>query len=124
VDAAGNLLGRARSLCGEYALSSQRALALMFDIVVQNGSIGEIVKARILKDFSTLPPALSGDQLEVEKMRCVAIRRAEAANPRWVDDVRVRKLCIANGGGRVHGIDYDLDLQFGIRLDAFAAPES
>jgi hypothetical protein len=37
-------------------------------------------------------------------MSIVANRRAEAANPRWVDDVRVRKLCIARGEGAVHGI--------------------
>lgn len=36
-------------------------------------------------------------------MSIVANRRAEAANPRWVDDVRVRKLCIARGEGTVHG---------------------
>jgi hypothetical protein len=51
-------------------------------------------------------------------MRIVANRRAEASNPRWVEDVRARKICCANGGGRVHGIPYDLEKQFGIRLDA------
>jgi len=122
VEAAGRLLDAARALCNDYGLRSQRGLALMFDIKVQNGSIGDIVTARILKDFSALPAGLSGDALELEKMRIVAVRRAEASNPRWVDDVRVRKLCIANGGGRVHGIDYDLERQFGIGLATFAAP--
>lgn len=120
VQAAGALLESARELCEQYGLHSQRALALMFDIKVQNGSMGDIVKARIFKDFSALPPALSGDDLEVEKMRIVAVRRAEASNPLWVDDVRVRKLCIANGTGRVHGIAYDLEQQFGLTLGAFA----
>ena len=77
---------------------------------------------QILKDISALPAGLSGDALEIEKMRIVAVRRAEASNLRWVDDVRVRKLCIANGGGRVHGINYDLEGQFGIGLAAFAPP--
>jgi len=46
----------------------------------------------------------------------VANRRAEAANPAWIEDVRTRKLCIANGSGVVHGIPYDLEGQFGIGL--------
>ena len=46
---------------------------------------------------------------EGTKLKIVANRRAEAANAKWVEDVRVRKLCIANGSGTVHGIQYDLD---------------
>jgi len=34
--------------------------------------------------------------------------------------VRARKLCIANGGGVVHGINFDLDGQFGIGLREFS----
>lgn len=120
VVAAGRLLKTARAMCREYGLKSERALALMFDIVVQNGSIQPLVKARIQKDFDALPADLEADALEVERMRIVAVRRAEAANPRWVEDVRARKLCLANGAGKVHGVDYDLEGQFGIGLGAFA----
>ena len=49
-------------------------------------------------------------------MKIVANRRAEAANPRWVEDVRTRKLCIAKGEGIVHGVRYNLEEQFGIAL--------
>ena len=55
-------------------------------------------------------------------MRIVANRRAEAANPAWVEDVRARKLCIANGYGVVHGIPYDLEGQFGIGLARYGSP--
>ncbi len=48
--------------------------------------------------------------------RIVVNRCAEAATAKWVEDVRVRKLCIANGEGQVHGIGYDLEGQFGIGL--------
>lgn len=108
---------RARALAKEYGLKSQRAVALMFDILVQNGSIKDTVKRRILRDFEALPASLPADDLEVRKMRSVAIRRAEAARPEFVKDVKSRKLCIANGEGTVHGIPFVLSEQFGIGLE-------
>jgi hypothetical protein len=103
-------------LCSEYGLWSERAVALMFDIKVQNGSINEVVKAQILADFHNQPDDLSEDEWEVRKMQVVANRRAEAAKPQWIEDVRARKLCCANGGGTVHGNPYDIEEQFGIGL--------
>ena len=102
--------------CAEYGLWSERAVALMFDIRVQNGSIKAPVKTNILRDVADLPTDLPDSEREVRILRIVANRRAEAANPVWVEDVRARKLCIANGGGVVHGIPYDLAGQFGIGL--------
>jgi hypothetical protein len=116
---AGKLFKAAIGLCSEYDLWSERAVTLMFDIKVQNGSISDPVKTQILSEFENVPKDLSRGELEVQKMRIVANRRAEASNPRWVEDVRARKICCANGGGRVHGIPYDLEKQFGIRLDAY-----
>jgi hypothetical protein len=115
---AGALFKSAVKLCSEYGLWSERAVTLMFDIAVQNGSISNLVKTQILSDYEDLPKDLSREELEVEKMRVVANRRAEAANPKWIEDVRSRKLCCANGEGMVHGIPYDLEGQFGIRLEA------
>ncbi len=89
----------------------------MFDIKVQNGSIRRLVKAQILSDMEVLSYDLSEEEIEVEKMRIVANRRSEASNPRWIEYVRKRKLCIANGEGVVHGINYNLKEQFGIRLE-------
>jgi hypothetical protein len=53
-------------------------------------------------------------------MCIVANRRAAASDPRFVDDVRTRKLTIANGTGTVHGNDYDLGDMFGLTLNPFA----
>jgi hypothetical protein len=116
VKAANKLYRSALALCKEYGLWSERAVALMFDIKVQNGSISPLVKAQIMADFKGLPDDIPSEELEVRKMQIVANRRSEAANPRWVEDVRVRKLCCANGGGVVHGINFDLDGEFGIGL--------
>ncbi|MEQ1934332.1 MAG: peptidoglycan-binding domain-containing protein, partial [Fimbriimonadaceae bacterium] len=106
---------KARSWCAEYELWSERAVALMFDIRTQNGSIKPITKQLILADFAALP-AMSEPDREVARMRIVANRRAEAANPIWVEDVRRRKLTIANGTGTVHGKPYDLKVTYGIQL--------
>jgi len=53
-------------------------------------------------------------------MRIIANRRAAAANPAWVEDVRARKLTIANGQGTVHGNFYNLQEQHGIDLTSTA----
>lgn len=114
---AGELYKSALQLSRGYQLWSERAVALMFDIKVQNGSIGKLVKTQILQEFKNLPRDIPEDKLEVQRMRIVANRRAEASNARWIEDVRARKLCCANGRGMVHGIEYDLKGQFGIRLE-------
>ncbi|MCH7477731.1 MAG: peptidoglycan-binding protein [SAR324 cluster bacterium] len=116
---AGGLDREALELCEEYGLWSERAAALMFDVKVQNGSIQRAVKARILAEFEELPGNSSREGHEVERMRIVANRRAEASNARWVEDVRARKLCCANGQGTVHGVPFRLAEQFGIGLDPF-----
>jgi len=115
-DAANALYKGARQSCAAYGLWSERAAALMFDIKVQNGSIKSIVQEQIMSDFLTVSSDLAPEEQEVAKLRIIANRRAEAAKARWVEDVRLRKLCIANGGGAVHGIVYDLEEQFGIGL--------
>ena len=117
---AAGIFERALAMCREYDVWSERAVALMFDIVTQNGSIKGITRAQIRADFNTLPAALSETEREVRKLEIVANLRAEAANPRWVDDVRRRKLCTARGEGVVHGIHYYLEEQFGIRLKRYA----
>jgi hypothetical protein len=111
---------QALTLCRQFELWSERAVALMFDIVTQNGSIKSVTRAQIASDIQVLPAGLPDANREVRKLEIVANRRAEAANPRWVDDVRNRKLCIARGGGVVHGISYDIEEQFGIRLQRYS----
>lgn len=118
---ASGIFRRALGMCKDYGLSSERAVALMFDIVTQNGSLGKVTRARILGETRALPAGLSDEEQETRKMVIVARRRPEAANPRWVDDVRMRKLCIARGEGTVHGSAYKLDEQFAIGLRRFAA---
>ncbi|MFQ5846960.1 MAG: peptidoglycan-binding protein [Candidatus Methylomirabilales bacterium] len=118
---AGRLYRAALALCKTYRVQSERAVALMFDIKVQNGSISELVKAQIMEDFTGIDRTGDRDAAEVARLRIIANRRAEAAHPRWVEDVRTRKLTIANGEGTVHGNSFNLEEQYGIRLKAVKA---
>lgn len=119
VKAAKALFDKARLMAKTYGVTSERAVALFFDIVVQNGSISKIVQAQILADIARLP-ALKANEAEVARLRIIAIRRAEASNPQWIADVRARKLAIAEGVGVVHGRHVDLKADFGISLQPFA----
>jgi hypothetical protein len=107
---------KAVHLCRDYGLQSERAVALFFDIVTQNGSIKPEVKKLILQDFSSHPPSGNIKTDEPIRLRIVANRRADAANAKWREDVRKRKLTIADGVGVVHGGNYDLEKQYNIRL--------
>jgi hypothetical protein len=118
-DHATRIFQQALQMCAEYGLVSERAVALMFDVATQGGSIGSLVKAQIMADFAQLPKNAPGN--EVAKMCSVANRRAAASSPQFVDDVRTRKLAIANGTGTVHGIYYDLDDMFGLTMNPFSA---
>jgi hypothetical protein len=110
---AGRVYQNAVNLCRRFGVNTERALALMFDISVQNGGIDDAVDQKIRADFVAIPA-----EDEVARLRSIANRRAEASNPKYVEDVRVRKLTIANGQGTVHNVWYDLAEQFGIRLES------
>jgi len=103
------------ALCRNFGLRSQRAAALMFDIKVQNGGVGPAALSLIERDFVALAPG-DPDGVEVAKLRILANRIADSANVRWREDVRSRKLTVANGAGVVHGVHYDLAVQFGLTL--------
>jgi hypothetical protein len=112
---ASSLFDGALALCRTYGLGSQRAAALMFGIKVQNGTIGPAAHSLIERDFAALAPG-DPDVVETAKLRKVANRIADTANVRWREDVRTRKLAVANGTGIVHGVHYDLAIQYGLTL--------
>jgi hypothetical protein len=100
---------RAVAMCKEYGLRTNRALMLVFDICTQNGSIKSATKATILAAKEAKEKVLGRVLKEKEYLELIAIKRAEASNPRWVADVKSRKLCIVYGSGVVHGDKYDLN---------------
>lgn len=107
---ANTLYAAALDLCRTFQLTTERAAALMFDIEVQNGGISKPLQSSIQSAFD--PQAT-----ELEKLQLIANRRADAAAAPWREDVRTRKLTIANGSGTVHGRTFNLETQFGITLN-------
>jgi hypothetical protein len=83
-------------------LSSELGLALCFDICVQNGSITP-------NAMNEISQKRTDTTSEAELRVIVANAVADAAQPTWREDVRSRKLTIANGRGTVHGHDYVLE---------------
>jgi hypothetical protein len=117
---AGRVYRDAVSLCRRFGVHTERALALMFDISVQNGAVDDTVEARIRFDFAAIPAHSDPLEAEVARLQSIANRRAEVSSHKYIEDVRARKLTIANGTGTVHNVPYNLAEQFGIRLEPFA----
>lgn len=85
-----------------FGLRTEMGAALCFDIAVQNGGIeagseGPAIRRKLERN----PPVTEQDVRVV-----IANVVAEDSNPRWIEDVRSRKLAIAMGSGRVHGARY------------------
>ena len=109
----------------EYKFWSRRAYALMFDISIQNGGIATETKNLILNDFEAMSiVGKTKNQIETERMRIVANRRAEASATQWIETVRGRKLAIANGTGWVYNGGLYMDTtRYDMTLEEAFPPE-
>lgn len=110
VEFAEEYFDRARVLFNDLELETERGYALCFDTCVQQGTLkekGRTVYWDIYKTYET----------EEDRMRFIARLCSQQANPKWADDVLNRRLCVATGGGTVHGIEYNLEKDFGITLE-------
>jgi hypothetical protein len=79
----------------QFGLQTELGLALAFDVHVQNGGV-KAAAARVIRDAVPL-----GSELELRRLVANAV--ADQSSARWRDDVRQRKLAIAEGHGVVHG---------------------
>jgi hypothetical protein len=86
-----------------FGLSTELGIALAFDIHVQNGGIAAPTAQAIREAFAQVP---TDDELG--RRRIIANAVAEHALPKYVEDVRKRKLTIAEGNGFVHGESFTL----------------
>lgn len=93
----------ARSDFVELGLQSELGLALCFDTAVQNGGIDPTEARRIRRRVDDSPP-----QNEEALRVVIANVVAENSRPRYVEDVRSRKLTLATSRGEVHLATYDL----------------
>lgn len=94
-----NYIDKAFSICNEYELTTERGLALAFDISVQNGSVKSAAKEIINSQLSSATAYM-------KKLSIIANAVADASN--YPDDVRSRKMTIVNGTGVVHGKTFNL----------------
>lgn len=81
----------------DYGLKAELGLALSFDIHVQNGGIKPSARKEIKKHLAE-HPVTSEQELRV----IIANAVADKAKPEIREDVRLRKLTIATGSGKVH----------------------
>lgn len=109
-----SVLDRAIMLMKDYALHTERALSLMFDIVTQNGSIKAETKQAILDAKKEQENTRGKPLSEREFLAIIATKRAEASNPKFVEDVKARKMAIVNGVGVVHGVNLTIDKTYGL----------
>ena len=86
-----------------FGVENELGLALCFDIAVQNGGIDSTEAARIRSKINQTPPTT-----QQELRTIIANVIAENSRPRFVEDVRRRKLAVATGTGTVHGSQYRL----------------
>ena len=86
-----------------FTVENELGLALCFDIAVQNGGIDQVEGNRIRNQIVQTPPATPEDLRKI-----IANVVAENSNPRYVEDVRKRKLTLATTRGTVHGSKYDI----------------
>jgi hypothetical protein len=116
-EALGTVYKSALSLASDYGVSTERGVALMFDILTQNGKLDKNgAGSRIKDDFESISSDLSLEDKQVEKMKIIAIRRVEVCSASFSKDVLDRKLTIAQGKGVVHSRFYKLDRDFNITL--------
>jgi hypothetical protein len=86
-----------------FSVENELGLALCFDTAVQNGGIDETEAKRIRNKIQQTPPTTQKD------LRLIITNVvAENSNPKFIEDVRKRKLSFAIGKGTVHGSEYDV----------------
>lgn len=87
-----------------FNLWTRRGYALMFDISVQSGSIGQAKIDLINADFAAMDTTgMTEEEIETEKMKIIVTRKVEEVNPTYQTSYYDRKMSIANGSGWVYG---------------------
>ena len=105
-------------------LRSERALAFLFDIIVQHGGgwldsrhchgCGtQTRRARIEQHRAELERQV-GTPSEKQLLQLIASVIAETIGPQWRQDVLRRRMTIVDGQGTVHGHRFDLAHDFGL----------
>lgn len=103
---------QAYNIANKYGLKSERGLALALDIAVQNWDVSATSRANIKN-------IIKNGATEQEILQLLAQAAVDKADSAYKADVRSRKFTIVNGTGTVHGIDYNLEKDYGITDASF-----
>jgi hypothetical protein len=98
-----------------FQLEDECDMALCFDTAVQNGGIND-EKAELIAAGLRGHEGVTGEERRVIFANAIA----EGSNERFREDVRQRRMTIANGEGAVHGATYTIDVW---GLEPFAVEE-
>lgn len=115
LDAAMPIFEQAIKWTEELGFKSERALALMYDIRIQNGRLSVNTISKYQSDIAEYSKAIGREPSETERLLLLANRVIEHSPSRWAKLVARRKLFISNGEGDVNGIYRSLN-DFGITL--------
>jgi hypothetical protein len=96
-------MARAKADMKYLGVKTERALVLLFDIAVQNGGLRPAHKLLIDRN-----------KKGIDLLKNVAEAVASCARKEFQKDVLSRKMCIVNGKGRVHRVNYDLTKTYGL----------
>jgi hypothetical protein len=107
IRAAEKLHLKAYDLKTELGLEDLRSYLVMFDFVVQNGSISAAEIAEYKSTVGQKPAATSQ-----EKLLTILNIRLRRVKPEYVNDVRSRKTALINGSGTVHGSNRKLETEY------------
>lgn len=101
-------MDRAHHWVREYGLTTERALAFMYDAVASHGGAwadrkGSNRRALIQQGLALQLARRLRPPDEVEKLEVIANVLGDTSAPRWREKARLRKLAIARNRGKVHG---------------------
>jgi len=89
-------ISQAKNIFIKFGLTTERGLALAFDIAVQNWSV---------KAGTSI---VNSSMTESQKLNAIAKSVVSQSASKWQSDVRSRKMTIVNGTGTVHRAFYNL----------------
>jgi hypothetical protein len=110
-------MDRAVAYARTYGLTSERGLALLFDIVTQHGAAWPQKRNRrelIERRRAAFEREQGRAPNEQELMRIIVDVIVATVAERWRENVRRRRMTILDGRGTVHGHEFDLARDFGI----------
>ena len=112
LDAAQKYFDDAIKECIAFKLNTERSIVFMFDFCVQRGKGNLSPEQKEFLVVSKSPDYVEDDDTWLKHLLEEDLQRSMKSP--WHQDSYLRRACILNDGGIVHGKDYDLGAEFGL----------